>query len=109
HTKALPHQIIPRQIVSMLTLKGVEHRTDKTMIEIISTQIAVAGGGEYFKNVAAKFEERDVEGAAAEVVNCDALAAIVTVTIGKRCGRWLVHQAQNLQSSQLTGPLGGAP
>ena len=76
------------------------------VIEIVAAQRGVAVGREHLEHAARELEDRDVERAAAEVVDgIDALRRIVEAVGDRRRGR-LVQQAQHLDPRQPRGVLG---
>ncbi len=78
------------------------------MIEIIAAQRRIASSGEHLEHALLQPQDRDVERAAAKIVDSeDALRGLVEA-IGE-CGcRRLIDQPQHLEPSKTGGILGGA-
>ena len=75
-------------------------------VEVVAAERRVAAGGDDLEHALRQPQQRDVEGAAAEVVDrVEALAAVVQPVGDGRRGR-LVDQAQHVQAGQLRGVLG---
>ena len=69
--------------------------------------MGVTGSGEHLEHTVAHLEHGDVEGAAAQVENQDALIALAIEAVGQGCRSRLVDDAQHLKASDLAGVLGG--
>ena len=68
---------------------------DDGAIEVVAAQRGVATGRKHLEHAARKLEDRDVEGAAPQIVDReDALRRIVEA-VGNRRGGWFVEQAQH--------------
>jgi hypothetical protein len=67
-------------------------------VEVLATQVGVAGGGHHFEDTVVYREQRNVERAAAEVENEDVLFACALLIKAVRNGRGgrLVDDAQNV-------------
>ena len=63
----------------------------------------VAVGGNDLENAIVQLENRDVERAAAQIVNRNDAVLLLVETVGERCGRRLVHQPQNIQPGDAAG------
>ena len=66
----------------------------------------VAVGRLHLDDAFADFEDRDVERAAAEVVDGDRLVLLLVEAVGQRRGRRLVDDAHDLEAGDLPGVLG---
>jgi hypothetical protein len=67
----------------------------------------VAVGGFHFHHAVAHFEDRDVERAAAEIVDRDGFVLLLVETVGQRGRRRLVDDALDVQTGDLAGVFGG--
>ena len=63
----------------------------------------VTVGREDLKHAVLDLQDRNVERAAAEVVHRDGAAIALVEAVGERCGRWLVDDAQHLESRKAPG------
>ena len=76
------------------------------LVEILAAQEGVAIGGLHFEDAVADFQHRDVEGAAAKVIDRDGAGLFLVQAIGQRRGGGLVDDAKNFQARDLAGVLG---
>ncbi len=74
------------------------------VVDVVAAQMRVAVGREHLVNVAVggrdQLENRNVERAAAEIVDGDAAALLLVQAVGQRRGGRLVHQAQDFEARQ---------
>src|ERR1700692_1396484 len=72
--------------------------------------MSVAVGGEHLVDVAFagrdKFEDGDIEGAAAKIVHGYVAALFFMETVGKRRSRGLIDEAQNFEAGDAAGVFG---
>jgi hypothetical protein len=77
-------------------------------VPVVAAELVVAGGRLDLDDAVADLEQRDVEGAAAEVEDQDGLLLLALVeAVGQRGGGRLVDDAQDVQAGDLAGLLGG--
>jgi hypothetical protein len=80
----------------------------QALVKIVAAQARVAIGAEHLEDALVQFQDREVERAAAEVVNGDLGAVLQLIeAIGQRGGGGLVDDALDLQSGQFAGADGG--
>ena len=65
--------------------------------------MGVAVGGNHLENAIVQFENRDVERAAAQIVNRDDAVFLLVQSVSERCCRRFVHQPQNIQAGDAAG------
>ena len=82
---------------SQLTIGGVE---------IFAAEEGVAVGRLHLEHAVADLEDRNVEGAAAKVVDRDRLALVFLEPVSERGGGRLVDDAQHFKARDLAGVLG---
>jgi hypothetical protein len=105
--EALEGHAVGAQVDALGLLEGLAEVIDDALVEVLSAQVGVAVGALHLDDVVAELEDRDVEGAAAEVEDGDALGALLPEPVGeRRCGR-LVDDALHLQAGDAAGILGG--
>ena len=97
------------QIHSLLAFELVEHPVHDAVVPVVAAQMGVAVGGLDLKNAVADFQNGDVEGAAAEVIDGNFLVFLLVKSVGERGGGWLVDDAQDLQAGDAPGILGRLP
>ena len=100
---------IPFQFKAVLVLEGICNPVHHAGIEIIAAQMAVAAGSFDFKYAVCQIKDGHIEGAAAQVVNQEAMFLAVfnlikAVSQG-RCGRF-VDDTQNLEACNGASILG---
>src|SRR3546814_15319775 len=79
---------------------------DDLAVEILAAEEGVAVGRLHLEHAVADFEDRNVEGTAAEVIDRDRLVLRLVEAIGERCRGRLVDDAQHFEAGDLAGVLG---
>ena len=79
-------------------LEVVEQPVHDLLVEVLAAEVRVAGRGLDLEDPVAELQDRDVERAAAEVVDGDGLAALAVEAVRERRGRRLVDDAQDLEA-----------
>ena len=77
------------------------------LIDVVAAEVRVAVGGDDLDHVVADLEDRDVERAAAEVVDGDDLVLLLVEPVGERGRGRLVDDALDLEAGDAAGVLGG--
>ncbi len=96
-----------RQILAPFARDVFERDAQQQIVDVVAAQVRVAVGGQNFEDPVVQFENRDVERAAAEIVHRnDAVLALVE-PVGQRRGGRFIHQAQNFETRDASGVLGG--
>jgi hypothetical protein len=85
--------------------EGLGHTLGDGDVEIVAPEEGVARGREHLEDVAREVEQRAIEGAAAEVVDGDALLGRATQAIGERGGRGLVDDAEDVEPGDTPATL----
>ena len=84
---------------------------EQGVVDIVAAEVRIAVGGEHLVDVAFggadELEDRDIEGAAAEIVNGDVAALLLVQTVGERRGGGLVDEPQNFEAGEAAGVFGG--
>ena len=89
-------------------LELVDEPVDDALVEVVAAQVRVAVGGLDLEDALADAQDRDVERAAAQVVDGDHLVlALLVQAVGQRRGGRLVDDAQHFEAGDLAGVLGG--
>ena len=110
--QALHRERIAAHVDTAFLLELRREIVDHALVEVLAAEEGVAVGGEHLELAFAvdvrEFDDGDVEGAAAQVVDRDlAVAAGLVEAIGERgCGR-LVDDALDGEARDATGVLGG--
>ena len=90
--------------VALLELRG--NPLDDALIEVVAAEVRVAVGGLDLDDALADLENRDVERAAAEVVDGDRLVLLLVEPVGQRRRGRLVDDAHDLEAGNLARLLG---
>jgi hypothetical protein len=90
----------------LLLLELLGDPVHHALVEVVTAEMRVAVGGLHLEDALADLEDRDVEGAAAEVVDRDRLVLLLVEAVGERGRRGLVDDAQHLEAGDLAGVLG---
>ena len=96
------------KVGTFIVLKFFDEPVDDHLVEVVTTEVGVAVGGEHFKHTAAKFEDRDIKRTATKVEhgNLHVLVGLVYAISESGCRRF-VDDALHFKSGNLTGFLGG--
>jgi hypothetical protein len=81
----------------------VERDRDQQIVDVVSAEMGVAVGGDDLENAVVQLENRDVERAAAQIVNHHDAVLLFVQAVGERCRRRFVHQPQNIQPGDASG------
>ena len=82
--------------------------TDKFTIDIVAAESGISVCGQDPEYAVVKFQDRDIECSAAEVVNGDSRAITESVqAVSQGCGSRLVDDSFDRKSSEFAGSLGG--
>ena len=95
------------EVHAVLAFELVENPVHDPVVPVVAAQMGVAIGGFDLENAVADFQDRDVEGAAAQVINRDFLVFLLVESVGQRGRGRLVNNAQDLQAGDASGVLGG--
>merc|ERR1712216_680473 len=91
--------LVLRSILAGLLLEKLEHIVQNATIEVLTTQVSVAVGGDHLKHTVVDGQERHIERATTKVKNKDILlAALVVKAIGNSGSRGLVDDAEHVQA-----------
>ena len=99
--------LVAAQVDAFVGLEGVGQVINDHLVEVVTTQVGITGGGEHLEDTVAHLEDGHVEGAAAQVEDQDFLVALLVQAVGQGRRGGLVDDAQHLEASDLAGVLGG--
>ena len=103
----LQRHAVVAQVDAALGLELQDQPVHDPLVEVLAAEVGVAGGRLDLEDAVRKLEHRNVEGAAAEVVDRDGLRAPPLVdAIGERRRGGLVDDAQHLEAGDASGVLG---
>src|SRR3989442_74065 len=105
----LQRHLVLAEVDAVLPLELLRDPVHHALVEIVAAQVRVAVGGLDLEHALADLEHRDVEGAAAQVVDGDRLVLLLVEAVGEGGRRRLVDDAQHLEAGDLAGVLGRLP
>ena len=95
-----------RQIDALVLLEFRDNPVHHALVDVVAAQVRVAVGGLHFHHAFAHFQDGNVEGAAAEVVDGNGFVLLLVKPVGQRRGRGLIHDAQNFETRDFAGIFG---
>ena len=95
------------EVEPLLLLELGDEPVDDALVEVVAAQVGVAVGGLDLDDAFADFEDGDIEGAAAEVVDGDGLVLLLVEAVGQRGRGGLVDDALDVEAGDLARVLGG--
>ena len=104
--QALKGEPVLAQVDALLLFELVGEIVDDPGVEILAAQEGVAVGRLHLEDAVADLQDRDVEGAAAQVIDRDGAGALLLEAVGERRRRRLVDDAQHLEAGDAAGVLG---
>ena len=102
----LHRHLVLGQVDAVGVLELLDQVVDDPLVPVVAAQVGVAVGGLDLDDALADLQQRDVEGAAAEVEDQDGLVVLLVQAVGQGGGRRLVDDPQHLQAGDLAGLLG---
>ena len=87
-----------REVDALVLLELRDDPVDHPLVEVVAAEVGVAVRGLHLDDALADLEHRDVEGAAAEVVDRDRLVLLLVEAVGEGGRRRLVDDAQDLEA-----------
>ena len=103
----LQRELVAAQIDALLFLEFVGQIIDQPHVEIFAAEEGVAVGRLHLEHAVADFENGNIEGAAAKVIDRDGAGLALVEPIGERGRGRLVDDAQHFEAGDLAGVLGG--
>ena len=104
--EALQREPVGAKVDVFLRLELVGEPIDDPGVEVLAAEEGVAVGRLHLEHAVADLEDRDVERAAAKVVDGDRLAVFLLEPVGERGRGRLVDDAQHFKARDLAGVLG---
>ncbi len=97
------------QIDSLVLAEFVGQVIHDALIEIFAAEEGVAVGRLDLEHAFAQFENRNIEGAAAEIEDRDLFVLLLVEAVRQRCRRRLVDNSQHVQARDAAGIFGRLP
>ncbi len=105
--KPLQRHLVLGEVDAVLLLELAREVFDDAQVEVLAAEEGVAIGRLHLEEPLVDLQDRNVEGAAAEVVDRDGLGALLVEAVGQRRRGRLVDDPEHLQPGDLAGVLGG--
>ena len=99
--ESLERHRVAAQVDPLVFLEPRGEMLDQRVVEVLTTEEGVSVGALDFEDAVADFEDRDIEGTAAQIEDCDRLALVGTDSIGERRRSGLVDDPQHLEAGDL--------
>ena len=104
--EALEGLLVLGQVDALVLLELGQQPVDDALVEVVAAEVRVAVGRLDLEDALAQLQDRDVEGAAAQVVDGDLLVVLLVEAVGQgRRGR-LVDDPLDLEAGDPAGVLG---
>ena len=104
--EALQRQFVVAQVDAVLLAEFVGEIPHEPQIEILAAQERIAVGRLHLEHAVADLEDRDIERAAAEIVDGDDSGLLALEAVGERRRGGFVDDAQHFEAGDLTRILG---
>ena len=104
--QALQRKLVATQVDARLFLELVREIIDDAHVEVLAAEEGVAVGRLHLEHAVADLEDRDVERAAAKVIDGDGSRLALVEAVSERGSRRLVDDAQDFEARDLAGILG---
>ncbi len=98
---------VAAEVEAEIAANVVEGDGDEQVVDVVAAKVRVAVGGDDFEDAVVQLEDRDVEGAAAEIVDGDDAVLLLVEAVGERCGRGFVDQAEDFEAGDASRVFGG--
>ena len=103
----LQRELVVAQVDALLLLELVGEIVDEPHVEVFAAEERVAVRRLHLEHAVADLQDRDVERAAAEVIDRDGAGLLLVEPVGERGRGRLVDDAQDFEAGDLAGVLGG--
>ncbi|EHH12994.1 NAD-specific glutamate dehydrogenase [Mesorhizobium amorphae CCNWGS0123] len=104
--EALQSELVVLQVDTLFLLELGRQVLDQAHVEVLAAEEGVAIGRLHLEHAVADLEHRNVERAAAKVIDGDGLAVLLVETVGKGGRCRLIDDAQHFEAGDLAGVLG---
>src|SRR3546814_14765611 len=95
-------ELVAAQVDAFVLLEAVGEIFDELAVEILTAEEGVAVGRLHLEYAVANLEHRDVEGAAAKVIDRDRLVLVLVEAIGERGRGRLLYATQHFAAGGLS-------
>ena len=100
--------LVAAHVLAVAPLEVLEEVVDHAVVEVLSAEVGVAGGGLDLEDALLDGEEGDVEGSSSEVEDEDVfLVTLLVEAVGDGGSSGLVDDAEDVEARDRSGVLGG--
>ena len=104
--EALERLLVLGQVDALVLLELGQQPIDDALVEVVAAEVRVTVGGLDLEDAVAQLEDRDVERAAAQVVDGDLLVLLLVQAVGQGRRGGLVDDALDVEPGDAAGVLG---
>ena len=105
----LERHAVAGEVDAVLFLELFHEPVDDQLVEVLAAEVGVSARSQHLVDAVVQLEDRDVERAAAEVVDGDLARGALAHAVGERRGRGLVQDALDLEPRDRARVLGRLP
>ncbi len=103
----LQRELVAAQVDALFLLEFVGEIIDEAHVEVFAAQERIAVRGLHLEHAVADLQNRNIEGAAAEVIDRDRAGLLLVEAVSERPRGRFVDDAQHFEAGDLAGILGG--
>ena len=104
--QTLHRHLVVSEVNAVGSLEAFNQPVDDPLVKVVAAQMVVAGGREDFLNALAHLDDRDIEGAAAQVVDHDLLVAFLVGAVSERRRGRFVDDSLDVKAGDVARVLG---
>ena len=97
------------EVFTPFRLQIFERDAQQAVVDVVAAQMRIAIGGEHFEDAFLQLEDRDVEGATAQIVDGDDAFLALVEPVGERGGGGFVDETKHFETGDSSGVAGGLP
>ena len=101
--QSLQGHLVFGEIDALVLLELVDDPVDDALVDVVAAQVRVAVGGLHFDDAFADFKDRNIERAAAKVVDGDGFVLLLVQTVGQSSGGRLIDDAKHFKTGDAAG------
>mmetsp|Transcript_15799 Transcript_15799/g.47414 ORF Transcript_15799/g.47414 Transcript_15799/m.47414 type:complete len:315 (-) Transcript_15799:19-963(-) len=103
----LDRALVLGHVLAVLLVEDLDEVRHHTLVKVLTAQVGVAVRGHDLEDAVVDGQQRDIEGAATQVVNQNVLLGLLVQAVGDGSRRRLVNDPQNIHTRDDTGILRG--
>ena len=98
---------VTAEVDSEVAANVVERDRDQQVVNVVAAEMRVAVGGDDLEDSVVQLQDRNVEGAAAEIVDRNDSVLLLVEAVGERRGGRLVDQTKDFETGDATSVFRG--